>query len=297
MKLSDGQRSLILSRIESLFEETKARLLGRFFRGPKMYFEVVRRTDPLHTIEGIYQYSLSMLYGAGIRPDEKNIENLTEVTGNYLDAQQLKVKNHILAAVANAKTPSEAMRSIRSHFESTGKYVDLLISNEVRITQAYASREGITRLASDIGVQDPTVVFLGVTDHKICKYCKSMYHDSANLRKPKPYKLSQLQEGYFKPKEWDGKTPHQSPVHPRCRHHMSFIPPNFGYNDNGTIEFKHFGYDYYKDYWSIRKNEEPTDNLVKKERFFNYDEYLTFNIEHEKEHSEEDSCPAGCSHK
>lgn len=284
MKLTDAQRNLIIDRVESLFEGTKARLLGTMFKGPKLYFEVVRRADPLHTIEGLYNFTLKTMYGANAQPNQKNIEHLAEITGNYMDSQQLKIKNHILADVAKAKTPSEAIRSIRGHFEKAGKYVDLLVSNETRIVQTYASREGISKLSADIGVKDPTVVFLGVCDHKICKYCKSMYHDSASIRKPKPYKLSQVQEGYFKPKEWDGKTPHQSPLHPRCRHVMSFVPPNFGFNDAGVIEFRDFGYDYHKDYWKLKKAEELPPEVAPMSNFVSYDEYLDMNIIHEAEH-------------
>ena len=293
MKLSDAQREIILERIESLFDSTKARLLGKFFKGPKIYFEVIRRTDPLHTIEGLYTYTLNMLYGSGIKPSVKNMKNLAEMTGNYMDAQQFKIKNHILADVQKAATPGEAIRAIRDHFDKAGKYVDLLVSNETRIVQAYASREGITKLATDIGVEDPTVVFLGVTDHKICKYCKSMYHDSKNLQRPKPYKLSQVKEGYFKPKEWDGKTPHHAPLHPRCRHVMTFVPPNFGYNESGIIEFKGFGYDYHKDFWKMKKAEELPPDTAPMPDFLSYDEYLAINIEHEAEHVHGPNCTHG----
>jgi hypothetical protein len=301
VKLTDAQRRLIISRIESLFESTKAGLLGKLFKGPKIYFEVVKRTDPLHTIEGIYMYTLKMLYGPDAKPNVSNIKNLAEITSDYLDSQQLKVKNHILADVAKAKTPSEAIRYIRNHFDKAGEYVDMLVANEAHIVQAYASREGITRLASDIKVKDPTVVFLGIADHKICKYCKSMYHDRSNLQVPKPYRLSQVREGYFKPKEWDGKTPHQSPLHPHCRHIMAFVPPNFGYDKSGTIVFKAIGYDYYEDYWSVRKSEEPTSADTPMPNFISYDEYLEINIEHEKEHvlskSSGNTCTLGCKHE
>lgn len=290
MKLSDAQRRLILDRVESLFDTTKAGLLGKFFKGPKMYFDVVRRTDPLHTIEGIYTFTLKMLYGPEAKPKQSNIKNLAEITSNYIDAQEMKVKNHIIADVQKAKTPSEAIRLVRGHFEKAGEYLDLLVANEAHITQAYASREGITKLASDIGVDDPTVVFLGVTDHKICKYCKSMYHDRANLKMPKPYKLSQVREGYFKPKEWDGKTPHQVPLHPRCRHVMSFVPPNFGFNSAGVIVFKEIGYDFHKDYWSMKKAEELPPDVPPMADFISYDEYLEINLEHEKEHKHGPDC-------
>lgn len=290
MKLTDAQRRLIIDRIEALFQNTKAGLLGKLFKGPKIYFDVVKRTDPLHTIEGIYTYTLKMLYGPDATPNKSNIRNLAEITSDYLDSQQLKVKNHILADVAKASSASEAIRSIRAHFDKAGEYVDMLVANEAHIVQAYASREGITKLASDIKVKDPTVVFLGIADTRICKYCKSMYHDRSNLQLPKPYRLSQVKEGYFKPKEWDGKTPHQAPLHPNCRHIMAFVPPNFGYDKSGIIVFKGIGYDYYEDYWRMKKAEELPPAESPMPNFISYDEYLAINIEHEKEHVHGPEC-------
>jgi hypothetical protein len=123
-----------------------------------------------------------------------------------------------------------------------------------------------------------------------------MYHDSSNLQMPKPYKLSQVREGYFKPKEWDGKTPHHAPLHPRCRHTMSFVPPNFGFTTSGQIEFKSFGYDYHKDYWGLKKAEELPPTLAPEPDFFSYEAYLSMNIVHEMEHAELAKCGPGCNH-
>lgn len=278
MELNEEQRNVILNEIEKLFETAKASILGRYFTGPRIFFQAAKNADPLHTLEGIYHYTLNMTFGAGATPNQKIIENLAEVTGNYFEAQKLKVKNHIIADVLNAKNQKEALESIKNNFEKAEKYINMLIINETRIVQAYADREGVTRVAADLGVEDPTVVFLGVTDNKICKYCKSMYHDVNNLKMPKPYKLSQVREGYFKPKEHDGKTPHQAPLHPHCRHVMSFVPPNFGFTPNGSPDFKEFGYDYYKDYWSVRKAEEPQSGPMAD--FTGHDEYLELNLGH-----------------
>lgn len=294
MKLSDLQRKIVLNRIEDLFEETKARFLGRFFKGPSLIFEVVKGTDPLHTIEGIYTYAMNMMFGSGIKPNEKHVEQLAEVTGNYLDAQKFKVKNHILADIAGAKNPNAAVAAVKQQFEKSGKYLDLLIGNEAKIVQAYASREGISHLAADIGVSDPTVVFLGVCDQKICKYCKKMYHTEGLIRKPKPYRLSQVNMSYFKPKEWDQKTPFIS-GHPRCRHSLSMVPPNFGYGADGIIDFLGFNYDYYTEYYKMHKSEELPENLQKTDDssiFMSYDEYLEWSAGHEADLD----CGSGCRH-
>lgn len=286
MDLSSEQREEILSAIDNLFEKAKANLLGRFFQGSRIFFQVARKADPLHTIEGIYHYTLNSLYGAGATSENpKIIENLAEITGNYFDSHKLKVKNHIIADLLKSKNHTEAIGSLKQHFSKAEKYIDMLVANETRIAVAYANREGISRIASDLGVEDPTVIFVGITDNKICKYCKNMYHDKKNINLPKPYKLSQIREGYFKPKEWDQKTPHQSPLHPHCRHVMSFVAPNTGYDQNGFPHFKHFGYDYYKEYWKLNKSEEPSN--IPMADFSDFEGYLDLNLGHRHDKIEE----------
>lgn len=292
--ITPAQRSLILKQIESLFDSTKAKLLGRFFKGPRLYFTVAAQSDPLHTLEGLYNYTLNMMYGGGTQPqDDKVIEDLSDIAGNYLDAQKLKVANKLANDLIAAKTNGQIMSTVEEHLENASKYVDMLTSNELKITTAYATREGITKLASDLKVNDPVVVFLGVVDERVCKYCKSMYHDRKNLYRPKPYKLSQVQMAYFKPKLWDGKTPFIN-AHPRCRHTMSFVAPGFGFTDTGMPTFIGGGYDYYKEFWSLNKSEEPPviESLSKSQHFMDYDEYLEWSKTHENSHS----CTSGCKH-
>ena len=297
MKLSAAQRELILKQIESIFETTKARLLGRFFKGPRIYFTLAAESDPLHTLEGLYNYTLNMMYGAGTEPkDEKVIENLSEVTGNYFDAQKLKVANHLLNEINDASSKKDILSIVAAHIDKASKYIDMLTENEMKITTAYATREGITQLAADLKINDPTVVFLGVVDQKVCKYCKSMYHNINNLYEPKPYKLSQVQQGYFKPKLWDGKTPFMN-CHPRCRHVMSFVSPGFGFTPSGQPTYISSSYDYYKDFWSMRKTEEPVgENLNKSEHFMDYDEYLIWSQNHETDLAKGHVCESGCKH-
>ena len=87
----------------------------------------------------------------------------------------------------------------------------------------------------------------GFVSHN-CKVCKSMYHDDNNLRRPKPYKLSEVATGYLRLKEWDWKTPYFS-GHPNCRHLLNYIPKDFTIDAGGNIKFHSFGYDYYQDFW------------------------------------------------
>lgn len=254
--LSNRQIKKIVASVTSLFDHAQASLMGRHFNGNRMFFSVANNAEPLDTIEGIYRYTLASMFGANVAPlHDDTIETLSEVAGNYLEAKKLKTKNQLIADLKNAKTKKDIVSIVKRHIESSEKYVEMLISNETRIAQAYASREGITRLSEDIGDKDPTVVFLGVVDKKQCKYCKMMYHDTVIPHKPKPYKLSQVKQGYFKPKEWDSKTPYQAPIHPSCRHSMSYVAKGYGFDNSGMPVFKGLDYDYFSDYWGTKKKE------------------------------------------
>lgn len=255
MILSPFQRQTIIQKIDEMFDSLKARLQGRFFRGPAIYFEVIKDATPQDTIEGMYIHALKSLFGPDARPiSERNLEHISEITGNYIDAQKLKMKNHIIADVLNAKNANEATQTIASNFKNAQGYISMLVANESKLVQSYASREGISRIAADVKDEDPTIIWLGIVDNKLCKHCKKMYHSQANLSKPRPWKMSQLRDGYFKPKEWDNASVYHN-AHPNCRHTMSYVPKNMGFNDSGQIEFKHFGYDYYQDYHSTHKAE------------------------------------------
>jgi hypothetical protein len=258
MKLSRQQVGLVRNLVDDLFYRIKVRLLGRFFTGPTMYFEVTK-PDPMDSLESVYKYTGMALYGPDFVIDEDHLRTLAEITGNYIDAQKLKVTNQLLVGIKGADDPEEADKIIEEVVGKATDYMSMLTATEGRIVQAFAERDGISRLASDMGVSDPVVAFLGRYDQKTCKYCLAMYHLPNNPIIPKVYKLSELQSGYFKSKEWNGKAVFPAPLHPNCRHVMTFIPPNFGFGKDGVIKFIGFGHDEYEAQAGFRKFEDNRD--------------------------------------
>lgn len=252
MTLTEAQRKEIEAAVDELFFTLKAKVLGRFFKGPKIFFEVVRSSSPLESIEGIYRYTYEML-NPGQKPDESQIKGLARITGNYIDAERLKTKNRILADVESSGTLKEADAVIRENIERASSYIDMLVNNEARIVQAYAERNGINQLGASLGIDDPVVAKLGVIDVRMCKNCKKLWHTPENIRVPKVYKMSELQEGYNR--DHKNPTPTVGPTHPRCRHVMTFVPPNFGFDRSGQITFKGFGYDVYAEQHGVNKAE------------------------------------------
>ena len=232
MKLSKRQIGLVTDAVDDLFYKFKVRLLGRFFVGPKIYFEVVDDTDPLDTLEGIFVYTLKTLYGPQTAIDEDQIKLLSGIAGNYIEAERLRTTNKILADAAQAETIKEFESALKSNVKAATQKTSLLVNTETKAVQAYAERDGITQLASSLGVEDPTVAKLGILDDKTCKNCINLWHLESNHHIPRVYKLSELKEGYMT----DHKNPYPTMgnTHPHCRHIMTFVPPNFGFDSGGN---------------------------------------------------------------
>lgn len=245
MNLTEKQKNNIAKLIDEVFQSLKARLMGRFFTGPKIFFEVVSNTNPIDTIEGLYRFTAHTLYGHGVKPSTKRMKALAKITGNYIESQKLKTLNHVLMSIEESGNLEDLSDLIREEMEKATGYVKKVVSTDLRNVQANAEKEGIEKLGASIGVDDPNVAKLGVVDEKLCKNCKSLWHSDQNLHKPKIYKLSQLKEGYMK----DHKNPEPTvnATHPFCRHVLTMIPPGYGFNERGNLEFKGFGYDAYEE--------------------------------------------------
>ena len=214
MKLNNKQRRSILDSVEDLFQDFKARLLGRYFKDKHtIWFEVARHSNPLETIEGLFRYGIAMLYGPGADIDEDKIEKLAGITGNYIDAEKLKLVNRVSQRIDQADTPDELRSLLEEDFDKTTSYIETLTNTETRNVQSYAEQDGIIQVAASIGIEDPTVAKLGPLDGKTCKNCLYLWHDDQNPRKPKLYKMSELQGGY---------SDHKNPIptllatHPNC---------------------------------------------------------------------------------
>ena len=244
MKISKKQKKAVTGAIDDIFYKLKARLLGRFFKGPAIFFEAVKRSDPMTSLEGIYRYTLQLTHGPGFEPDEDNLKDLAEITDNYIEAERLKTQNQIFNDISAADVPSEIKESVKKRLDKATNYLDTLLVTETRIVQAYAEKEGITQVGASMGIEDPTVAKLGIIDDKLCENCKKLWHSEKNIKIPKVYKLSELQEGYNK--DWKNPVPTLGPTHPNCRHVLTMISPNFGFDANGNIDFIGLGHDEYK---------------------------------------------------
>lgn len=243
MKLSDYQKTLIKDIIEDLFNQFLVKLIGPYFTGPRIYFELLSDKDLRYSLEGLFRYTVQTLYGTSTLIDPKQIEDLSNTTEQYFEAEKLKMINRVFTLSDQAKNLDELQELLMDDLDKTSKRIELLVTTETKMAQANAERDGIVKVASSLGISDPTVAKLGILDHKICKDCLDLWHLPSNPHIPKVYKLSELRNGYMIKSQ--GVYPTIGSTHPRCRHILTFIPPNMGFDESGRLKFIALGYDIY----------------------------------------------------
>lgn len=282
MIINESQKKTILDAIEDLFGTAQAKLLGRYFAGNRIYFSAAQSAPFESTIEGLYRYALKA-HNPDAEVDEESLRTLMQITNNYIEAHKLKVINSTLNDALGAKKAEDLLEVVKVNLDKAAKYMDMLIATETQMVRAYANKEGIQQVAASINDGDPFVFWSGVVDPKLCAVCRAMYHSIDDVWVPKVFRLSELQSGYFNKKEWDGHSPYTN-GHPRCRHSMTYLPKNFGFDEKGRISFKFIGYDPIIDQRGLEKSE-----IIPKYNFGDLDQFIIDGFEHDH-HEHDDNC-------
>lgn len=167
MELFNSQKKAIDKAVDSIFYRLSARLLGRFFKGPKIFFQVISDTNPLNTLEAVFHYTMNMTAGP-TKFDSRNPKKLAEITSNYIEAERLKTKNRIQMAISGAEDIEEVEEVVSEEIGKATKYVDLLLDTEIRQHQSFAEKVGIEKVSASLGIEDPVVCKFGIIDDKLC---------------------------------------------------------------------------------------------------------------------------------
>jgi hypothetical protein len=261
MKINKDKEKFIADQISQLYDELKVRMLGRFFSGPRLLFEMIS-VDPKDTIEGVFRFAMFALYGSSKKSDSETVEKLSRITANYIDAAKHKALNNIEMTISEAKDTDDLLSRIQEQMEKENSKVNQIVVTETRNASAMAETTGIIELASDLGISDPTVVKIGRRDGKTCKVCKHLWWHDYEKNIPKAYKLSELKDGYNKSGRPENADATILASHPHCRCILTFCPPNFGYDSNGRAVFKYLGFDEWKDQRGV--HQEKTDWATQK---------------------------------
>lgn len=246
IQLSSKTHKLIDSALEHIFEVIKGQALGPQSVGKKLY---PGYSETL-SLAGLYKQAAAM---EGINPDTQTIENLTKIAANYLDSVKHKTKAQIISNVESQLKnlnnpnvdPNEIFGIIYEElykvWGSTGYEVQRIIATEAQKFKAISALEGIIKVNTLLGIQDPTVFFRTARDNKVCEECERL-HLLPNKITPRAWKLSQISHDYHKK---GSDVPSVMDQHPNGRCSLETLLPGYGFSASGDVEWKQDNWDEY----------------------------------------------------
>lgn len=183
--------------------------------------------------------------------ESEMLKHLLETAYHYIDALKTKTKerlyNNIVNEVerANKKGEKPSERDIKhqivNELRRAGDHMATITAAELNKVKNVGTAIKITKVASDQGDDNPTVVFLVVKDDKTCEECKRLHLLKDGIT-PRAWKLSEIGYGYHTKGD---ENPKIGGLHPHCRCFLTFVPKNFGFI-NGRLSFIDEGYDEFK---------------------------------------------------
>jgi hypothetical protein len=242
--------------IEALFYRMKARFLGKRYEPKKIRFNVTGFDKPIN-----YRPDLSMpdlfeeaAKAEGFKPNKKLQEVVVNSIEHYLDAHQeltkAKVKNAVQAALSDAEVSKDDVNigkilkeELKTVMKKVSADVGVVVDSELGRAKNLSTLDSISKANTMVGIDDPTIVFIGPNDLYTCKDCKRLYFMEDGMT-PRVWKMSELKGGFGK---HGGLCPCTGGQHPHCKHFMSNMMPGFGFGSDGRIKYIDPEYDVYND--------------------------------------------------
>ena len=234
-----GISSELLDAIEEitdgLFDRMALRLLGNIpkLQGKKL---AIFSTQEHYNLPSLFVQSLN------IRPSSKEeevLKNLLENANHYVDALKARTKAKLfedLAAMgANSVDPDKLKKIISENFAKSGRHFQMIAETEATKVRNMGKVLTITKVASDMGVEDPLVFFILIRDAATCEDC--IDNHTVDGTTPKVIKLSDVKVTYLSKEERKEGKCSVSGQHPSCRCTMAYLPGGFGFNKNGSMTY------------------------------------------------------------
>jgi hypothetical protein len=226
----------------------------------------LRTFDPKTTLTHLYSHANAVNDLTPGRTDKQALDKIRDLAEKYIDSLEQKtiadttriVANKLEDAATEAKIqgiePSDYLRqedgkkilsSIEKELQEQRKKInratELLVNHELHTSQNLGAFDGILSAARSIGVDDPVIFKIGVSDEYRCKFCWKLW-TMPDKKTPKVYKLSELSGN---PGNWKDPAASISPTHINCRDVMTILMPGFGF-EGSKIVYKGKDHDEYK---------------------------------------------------
>lgn len=248
MSISSGGKEAIGNMVEELFDRIALDFIGdipRFRNRKTLIFSSQRNVGLTHL------FLQSMQNKEPNHVEKDVLKGLLNSAADYIDALKNRTKASVTERIDGLTREAKYNNRKVSEYE-----VQAILDEELKKakSQLIATAEAestkfrnmgtmmdITRVASDLDDNDPTVFFIVVKDQSTCKECMRL-HLMPDQNTPRLWKFSELKQGYHKRNE---NTPSAFGLHPHCRCTLTYLSKGFGF-ENGRLKYKEENFDAFK---------------------------------------------------
>lgn len=251
-RISKGASKAIDSRLDDLFDMLKIKLLGPQSVSRRLY---VGFTHEL-SLPGLFEKAVSE---EGGKLDTTLVDHLIEITADFIDKNRADAKAQVKKRVQDLITDLDQGRFKRKEFENkleeelgdiwgdVTANVARVVMTQTQHAQTLGIKSGLDQINANLGIDDPTVVFIPVKDHLLCDECKRLHLLEDHVT-PRAWLSSEVKAGYHKKGDPE---PSWSLLHPHCRCSLATVLPGFGFSGAGRVIWIGEGHDE----WSHQRGE------------------------------------------
>lgn len=175
--------------------------------------------------------------------EEQTLKTMMRISSGYLDALRdrstSKIMHDIDSHVTTQSLKNEPVSIkkiddiINKEMDKAGHNLKMIVNAESNKAANTGTALQISKLAESRKEGDPTVFFLIVDDERTGFY-EYILHTLPDRKTPRLWKLSEISAAYYKNGE---QYPSLSGLHINCRCRLAYLPPNWGFNENGKVKF------------------------------------------------------------
>jgi hypothetical protein len=250
--ISSSARESIVAAVERMFDKLAYAFLGdiprlrdrkilTFSANPSntstlahIFLECLNGQIPNHIERDVLKSILNNAHGYVESLKNKTASNVAE----GIDALVKEAKAN------GSQVDRDEIHSIFSaEMDKARKHMKTITEAETTKTRNVAFTTDISKVASSIDDNDPTVFFVVVRDGETCEECMKL-HMMPDKVTPRLWKLRDVAAGYHKRGE---DRPSMCGEHPHCRCSITYLPKSFGFNSSGHITYIKPDFDAYEE--------------------------------------------------
>ena len=243
--ISSGAKDTISKLVEGIFDTLALQLVGEIprLKGKKTF---IIDANPKQGLAHLFIQAMGNRAPNAIEADA--LKSLLDSSFGFIDALKAKTRTNVadrinaLAAEARTRgtdlTAADIQSVVDEELASAGSHMKTITESESTKFRNLGGAMDITRVATGLGDDDPTVFFIVIKDGATCKECIRLHLNPGGT--PRVWKFSELKQGYHKRGE---DNPSAFGLHPHCRCTLSYLGRGFGFDSKGHVTWRKQGHD------------------------------------------------------